>query len=167
MTQVCRAGIIPYFRDRDGYLFFLLGEDSQTGRWADLGGTTERGENAIQTALREYGEESRYVLPLSKDEFRFMVTTPVQKNGIWSEQALFFVPVNYKSSQRDDHVCSSGTNYHENIDDLFQKTIPKTPYEAEMNRLAWIDLDTVMEMQHVARSIEQLKPVLPDFSEVL
>ena len=144
-NKVCRAGIIPYFVDLDGYTFLLLGRDAQTGRWADLGGTTEPGETVLETALREYGEESRWSLPVQPERFTVLVTTPIQtKSGLWSEQAFCFVPVSPDLS----------------IDDTFQQTVPQNEYEAEMTQLAWIDQESVATMSDVSRSIAALQPVL-------
>lgn len=154
-NQVCRAGVLPYFRDRDGYLFFLLGQDSETNNWADLGGTTESGETVLETALREYGEESRRVLPVNPNDFTFATTTPIQsKNGLWSEQAFFFVPVEL-------------TRELLNINSKFQQTSPKSVYEEEMRQLAWIDLDTIMTFPKVSRTLKALRPVLCDLQECL
>ena len=55
------AGILPYTYDDHGTAFFLIGKEP-SGHWADFGG---RGEDAditpLQTAAREFSEETRYV----------------------------------------------------------------------------------------------------------
>ena len=66
---------------------------------------------------------------------------------MWSEQAFCFVSVKPHS----DIV---------NIDDIFQQTIPQTPYEDEMDCLAWIDQESLADMSNVSRSIRALQPIL-------
>jgi hypothetical protein len=80
-----------------------------------------------------------------------MITTPVQKNNIWSQQSLFFAPVSYDPD----------------LNFIFQNKLPKTPYEDEMSKLEWVDLETLMRENHISRSLEQLKPILPDLAEIL
>ena len=154
-NEVCRAGIIPYFIDRGGYLFFLLGQDSQNKKWADLGGTTEAGETVIETALREYGEESRWTLPVDpKYITKILVTQVESKKGKQRRQALCFIPVELNPN-----------NVY--IDQKFQETVPKTKYEAEMSRLAWIDSETLTDLKNVSRSIKAIQIHLPQLSKSL
>lgn len=54
------AGILPFYYDDSGRAFFLLGQEPN-GAWADFGGRYEQGESALETASREFSEETRYV----------------------------------------------------------------------------------------------------------
>ncbi|MBU1008293.1 NUDIX hydrolase [Candidatus Dependentiae bacterium] len=58
VALVRNAGILPYTL-RDNNVHFLLGQDkSRPGQWTDFGGTIENGETPIQTAQREFIEET-------------------------------------------------------------------------------------------------------------
>ena len=50
------AGILPITIHK-GTILFLLGKERYNNQWSDFGGRTEKGETAIQTAIREGGEE--------------------------------------------------------------------------------------------------------------
>ena len=54
------AGVLPYFYEKSGKAFFLLGQESNNF-WADFGGKTEKNEQVLDTAIREFSEETRYV----------------------------------------------------------------------------------------------------------
>ena len=55
------AGIIPYCRDSNGELSFLLGYEN--GKWSGFIGKYEDSdnENIINTAIREFNEETAYI----------------------------------------------------------------------------------------------------------
>ena len=50
------AGILPCAYDR-GKLYILLGQERKNGLWCDFGGSPERGETVLETAIREGMEE--------------------------------------------------------------------------------------------------------------
>ncbi|HEX2977918.1 MAG TPA: NUDIX domain-containing protein [Candidatus Babeliales bacterium] len=54
------GGILPFYYDSSGKAFFLIGQEPN-GVWADFGGRYEQGENCLETASREFSEETRYV----------------------------------------------------------------------------------------------------------
>lgn len=54
------AGVLPYFFDKSGKAFFLIGREPN-GFWADFGGRAEKDEETTITAAREFSEETRYV----------------------------------------------------------------------------------------------------------
>ncbi|MBI2774770.1 NUDIX domain-containing protein [Candidatus Dependentiae bacterium] len=54
------GGILPFYYDSSGKAFFLMGQEPN-GVWADFGGRYEQGENCLETASREFSEETRYV----------------------------------------------------------------------------------------------------------
>jgi len=65
--QSCRAnnrpsaGVLPYYVDRAGQAYFLIGEEPN-GLWADFGGRADKSDrNPKETALRECTEETRCV----------------------------------------------------------------------------------------------------------
>lgn len=119
-----RAGIIPYM-DVEGVRYYLLGLSKETNPvWADLGGRAEDGETTLETALREFGEESRWVIKANLSNITKIIITDRKENGK-IDQALLFM----KLEPTTENIY---------IDNMFQSTIPKTKYEDEMQFLKWI-----------------------------
>ena len=64
MNDYKGAGVLPYSFNKDGQLVFLLGLenyiplDKKSLKYSDFGGGREEGEIPIETALREFDEES-------------------------------------------------------------------------------------------------------------
>ena len=55
------AGVLPYCYDQSGQAYFLLGKEPNR-TWADFGGNAEKKDkNTIETAAREFSEETRNV----------------------------------------------------------------------------------------------------------
>ena len=55
------AGILPYYTDKSGQAYFLLGQEPN-GVWADFGGRADREDrDPKETAIREFTEETRCV----------------------------------------------------------------------------------------------------------
>jgi len=119
---VQRAGIVPFMVDKTGETFILLGVDKDTNVFADLGGTTEKGETVLDTAIREYLEESRSIISVDLNRTSKIFITYVYGK---KKQAIMFVQVN-------------PIQYNIDIDDYFQATIPRNKYEDEMSKLKWI-----------------------------
>lgn len=55
------AGILPVTMS-NGILLFLMGKERSSNLWCDFGGSTEFGEQPLQTAIREGGEELNGIL---------------------------------------------------------------------------------------------------------
>jgi hypothetical protein len=141
---VRRAGVIPYMV-HNGVTYILLGYSNEKNPvWADLGGRSEEDETTLQTALREYGEESRYVLPIDLSRLSKILITG-RSGSIYPDQVLLLVEV--------DPI------YH-NINDKFQQTIPRTPYEDEMSLLKWIPYEEFMKMSGLTYSMEDVRNLL-------
>ena len=145
---VRRAGIIP-FMVYDDITYVLLGFSNETNPvWADLGGRSEYEENTIQTAVREYGEESRYVLPADLTRINKVLLTG-REGSHHPDQVLLVI-------QTDP------TPYNININIAFQATSPKTPYEDEMSILQWVPYDTFLTMNGLSRSMVAIQKLLKD-----
>jgi 8-oxo-dGTP pyrophosphatase MutT (NUDIX family) len=54
------AGIIPYYRV-DNSIYFLLGFERSNNKWSGFVGGSEPNESIIQTALREFNEETAMI----------------------------------------------------------------------------------------------------------
>ena len=143
-NYIRRAGIIP-FMIYNNITYILLGFSKDDHPvWADLGGRTEKGETTLQTAIREYGEESRYVLPADLTRIQKVLITG--KNGI-PDQVLIVVQV-------DPNYLTL------NIDNYFQQTVPKTQYEDEMSILQWIPYNDFLKMGGLSRSMVEIQKLL-------
>jgi len=142
-NYVKRAGIIPYMI-YNGVTYVLLGYSKESNPvWADLGGRAEKGETTLDTALREFGEESRYVLSIDLNKV-----------------SKILISGNRSSVQVHLIIEVSPTPYNININDAFQKTVPKTQYEDEMSFLQWIPYDTFMSMNGLSKSMQQFRSLL-------
>lgn len=59
--ELVNAGVLPYFFDKSGKAYFLIGQEPN-GLWADFGGNFEKTDaSSKMTAAREFSEETRYV----------------------------------------------------------------------------------------------------------
>lgn len=76
------AGILPVTIS-NGILLFLMGKERASGLWADFGGSTDYGEQPIQTAIREGGEELNGILGLDDELYKKVagsMISPVEFN---------------------------------------------------------------------------------------
>tara|TARA_R110002072_G_C7718370_1_gene514658 strand:- start:94 stop:669 length:576 start_codon:yes stop_codon:yes gene_type:complete len=76
------AGILPVTIS-NGILLFLMGKERGNGLWADFGGSTDSGEQPIQTAIREGGEELNGILGIDDDLYKKVtesMISPVEFN---------------------------------------------------------------------------------------
>ena len=143
---VRRAGIIPYMVHHN-ITYILIGLSKEKNPvWADLGGRSEVGETTFQTAFREYGEESRHVLPIDTSTITKIFIT--NKDGSDKPDQVIII-VNVESS---DHNL--------NINNPFQLTIPKTKYEDEMYSLHWIPFDSFLGMKGLSKSLKSIQKLL-------
>lgn len=62
-----RAGIILYTSYSD-IVYLCLGRDSRTHEFSDFGGRSEKGEFAVDTALREFHEETVNAFRIDKED---------------------------------------------------------------------------------------------------
>lgn len=143
-NYVKRAGIIPYMiHNQETYV--LLGwskEDNPV--WADLGGRSEKDESVIETALREFGEESRHVLSIDLSRVGKVLITHTRTQV---DSVIFFVNVD-------------PTEKNININSDFQKTVPKNQYEDEMSYLQWIPYNTFLTLNNVSSSLNKVRKLL-------
>jgi len=147
VRYIRRAGIIPFLTDMEGNTFVLIGlNKDETPVWADLGGRAEKGETTIETALREYGEESRWVLPVDMSRTHHILITH-RDNPYKPDQALFMVEVDMNP-------------YTLNIDNAFQQTVPTTQYEDEMQFLRWVRYDEFLTMGGMTSSMQNIQKML-------
>lgn len=141
-----RAGIIPFIVDDNNETYILLGLSKGSDPvWSDLGGRSEENETTLQTAVREFGEESRYVLPINLNNMTKILIDNNNKNII--DQVLLIIEVD-------------SNDYNININDSFQNTIPKTKYEDEMSILQWIPYNMFLTMDGLSRSMIHVRNIL-------
>ncbi len=143
---VRRAGIIPFII-HNGITYILLGYSKEKNpAWADLGGRSEYNENTLQTALREFGEESRYVLPIDLSRISKILITG-RGESVYPDQVLLVIEV-------------APTPYNIYINNAFQSTTPKNEYEDEMSLLQWVPYDTFLSMSGLSKSMISIQKLL-------
>ena len=88
-TQTLRAAVIPYIL-LDNELYFLLGQDSQSGDLTDFGGGVKKYESTLAAALREFDEESDEIFgPLCKNSNNFSKAIAL----LDSSMGVLFIPL--------------------------------------------------------------------------
>jgi ADP-ribose pyrophosphatase YjhB (NUDIX family) len=142
-----RAGIIPFRKDCNNNIHVLLGYSNEKNPvWADLGGRAEKGETTLETALREFGEESRWILdPVLKNVRKIIVTG--KNNSKTPDQTILFIE--YPSTP--DII---------NINDKFKCTVPTSQYEDEMQYLKWIPYQDFLKMTCITDSLKEVIKIL-------
>jgi len=156
-----RAGVIPYMIDDTHTTYILIGYSKEKKPvWADLGGRAEIGETTMETALREFGEESRYVLTPNLNNITHVIITGKNdknknnknKNNNIVDQVLLLMEV-------------EPTLYNINIDQAFQSTLPKTQYEDEMQFLQWISLEQFVNMKKLTQSMKLIQNIIKNITK--
>jgi len=129
----------------DGTTYVLLGYSKEKKPvWADLGGRAEEGETTLETALREYGEESRNVLPLDLNKIqKILITSRDDK----PDQVILIIEIDFSSDVFE-------------INDKFLNIFPKNQYEDEMSLLQWIPYETFLVMSGLSGSLRKIQELL-------
>ena len=158
-----RAGIIPFILDSNNNTYLLLGlSNEDPAIWADLGGRAEKDETTIETAIREFGEESRWVLPINlKNIKKIILNSPTNSNSTNNNSTNNNSTNNNSTNNNLKKGTTCGLNYRSkpksknpdqviliievdpnekniNIDNDFQIKIYRSQYENEMQCLKWI-----------------------------
>lgn len=140
-NYIRRAGIIPFSVHND-IVYLLLGYSKEINPvWADLGGRAEKNETTIETALREYTEESRNVLPLDLSRTRKILITS-------------------KNEKPDQAILLVETQFNPKINKNFESISPKNRYEDEMYLLQWIPYHTFLIMNGLSDSLKSIQELL-------
>lgn len=142
-----RAGIIPVI-NYDGQKYVLLGlSKDEKPVWADLGGRAEQNETTLETAVREFTEESRGTIPLGSDTIDKIIITNRDSNR--PDQVILMIQL-------------EPSLYNLHINSLFRKTKPQTKYEDEMSVIRWIPYEDFLSMseKETTRSIQKVIEVL-------
>ena len=145
-NYVRRAGIIPYLVHNDTTYILLGYSKEERPVWSDLGGRSEQNENALQTAVREYGEESRHVMPVDLRRLSKILLTG-QRGSHHPDQILLVVEVD----DTPDNIYINRT---------FQSSVPQTQYEDEMSYLQWTSYDHFLSMKGLSRSMVNIQELL-------
>lgn len=146
-NYIRRAGIIP-FMIHNNITYLLIGLSKEKHPvWADLGGRAEKNETTLQTALREFREESRSVLDVDLNRLQKVIITSKKKKGTVPDQVILLVQVD-------------PTDLTLNINDYFQQTVPRTKFEDEMRLLHWIPYHDFLTMSGLSSSMKHIQMVL-------
>jgi len=114
-----RAAVVPYIF-KDGELYFLLGQDRQSGDITDLGGGVKKHESTLAAAIREFDEESDEILGHLKANDIICSVALLNK-----QMGVLFVPLHEK--------------WYEDAPLLFEarKRFPRKKSHSEVNHLIW------------------------------
>jgi 8-oxo-dGTP pyrophosphatase MutT (NUDIX family) len=117
-----RAGVIP-FTVSDGKMYFLFAKDRMTGELSDFGGGCKKNETALDTAIREFKEESNAM-------FSDMFYTEATYNDTFAlsndKMAIVFLPI-----------------YNTWLKHASQKF--KYKHNTEVSDVVWIDEDDLIK----------------------
>lgn len=89
----CKAVILPYVEIQDD-VYLMLGKAS-IGNYGYLGGTQEPGEDIIQTAAREFWEETKKLIPIVDLERRLRFQNVLRK--VYKNVTYYFFVVPWDS----------------------------------------------------------------------
>ena len=160
------AGILPVSM-REGKLYFLFGKENKyadTPGWSDFGGGTDAGENPLNTAVREAGEELTGFLG---DDVRSLIKKKhlLIKNTYGSHQTyhMYVVPMDY-----DEFL----PYYYNNNQRFLQKRLPKGLIKKskifEKSEIRWVCIDDLKKMSSQFRIYfkEIIKKILGQKEEI-
>jgi len=124
------AGIVPY-RIQGDEIYFLLGLEKSNGKWSGFVGNSEKYESTVQTAVREFNEETSLVF---QDYLKFFHdacarTKPViEKTPSGKTIYLWFI-----ESYIDVNLQQLGTN----------QMYLQDPHLKEKTKLQWFSLSEI------------------------
>lgn len=157
MNEFVGAGVLPWSINDEGKIVLLLGQEEKgnfkgAGTWCGFGGSRNEGENEVQTAAREFMEESMALI-MNESEILNILEDPNNIQHTWSHQGARFI----------DFLVY--IPYNEQLIDLFSRVrnimlIHNTTAEdnclLEKTNIAWFDIHYVYKAAqkhgHVIRS---------------
>jgi len=128
--QAYAAGIVPY-RVQGDEIYFLLGLEKSNGKWSGFVGNSEKYESIIQTAVREFNEETSLIF---QDYLKFFydacaTTKPViEKTPSGKTVYLWFI-----ECYIDVNLQQLGTN----------QLYLQDPHLKEKTKLKWFSLSEI------------------------
>lgn len=135
------AGIIPYIFF-NGMYYFLLGLEKSNNTWSGFVGGSEQGELPINTALREFNEETAMVF--EKNTFikkKLTTTTPViEKTSTGKTVYLWFI---------EFPEFLNFTQFH------YNQTIIKDPRFNEKSDIQWFSLLQIKKSRKVFNRLKK------------
>lgn len=83
------AGLLPLLRQNNKWLGLLGLETRKSSKFTFLGGKVERGETSLETAVREFYEESNHVLPMAPEACRDLWQASPDAPLLWIPPAKY------------------------------------------------------------------------------
>ncbi len=162
--QYYSAGVLPFSKDNDGNVLFLLGKDKE-GNWSDFGGRSEHTDNGIQakTASRELYEETMGSVMSLENGFKMLSlpnflnrrTLITSKTLGGSPYYMYLLEIQYADYKKNfkrtfDFVRYSGNRFVEKTD------------------IRWVSLETLIGATDSDLDNENvLVPLRPIFKQTL
>ena len=134
------AGILPYGKDDNGNIYFLLGKDRQS-TWSDFGGRVEIKDNQYnkETAIREFFEETynsvlekKYLREILSIEKNYNLITSKTLNG--SPYYMYIIEIDL-----DENMRKSFIKTYE-----YLKYVKVNDYILEKTDIQWVSLRTLI-----------------------
>lgn len=136
------AGILPVALFR-GTIFILLGQERHNNLWCDFGGSKEKGETNIQTALREGEEELNGFLGINLD-LDNLVNNNLLSSIEYDKYASFLFKVKYDKNL---------PIYFNNVNNFAEKHLSDKVNKLhnglfEKKRIDWYSLETLKDKKN-------------------
>jgi len=138
------AGVVPYIViDR---IYILLGLEKSNNKWSGFVGGSESGESVVDTALREFNEETamifnEHLIPLKA---MLLKTQPVVESTSTGKDAFIYF-VKFPANICDNIIPQFLKNKSELPDDRYH----------EKSMLRWFSLDEINESPKILLKIKK------------
>ena len=152
--KIDRSGIIPY-TNLDGEMYFLLAEDSYTGELGDFGGGSKYKESGLDTAKREFEEESKGIF---KSEYPNIGFFSNKISVIDKNMAITFVYINpeWKTENRAIKLFHANKGPNDEISDIVW--VNKSTFEKLVqNRKVCVNFKTLKMWKKVRHFFKAIK----------
>jgi len=140
------AGIIPYHRF-ENKLYFLLGCEKSNNKWSGFVGKSEPSESILQTALREFNEETSLVFKDYLDYFYSRCSTiyPItEKTSSGKNVYLWFVE------------CPSSIFFVDLDKLLVNQSFIDDKHFKEKTKLEWFTLEQISKKRNILYRLKQI-----------
>ena len=139
MNESFAAGIIPFTFDNRKPII-LLGLEKSNNKWSGFVGGSEKNETPMQTALREFNEETSFLFNLEYFHLELLTTRPIiEKTATGKTVYLWFIQC---------PPCILSTDFKKFHDN--QKVI-LDPHLKEKSKLRWFTLNDIRNFKVLYR----------------
>jgi 8-oxo-dGTP pyrophosphatase MutT (NUDIX family) len=130
------AGIIPYHLTSQG-VYFLLGLEKSNNKWSGFVGGSEPYESIIQTAIREFNEETCLIFKDHLEYFynKCLSTRYIQEITPSGKRVyLWFIELSYPVNLEQFSINQS---------------LIEDPHFKEKSKLRWVSIEEIESSKHI------------------